>query len=168
MAACYPLNDCIIQAFKLVNVFHIEDVIWVKVLSQQVEDTRLQYVAHANCIYLEVRVGCLEQSYFRWYFSARVGPSISEEHYLSLPVQEATVRGWKDVLSEALHHLSSICERSVVTSRLNAVGHLIDVIWIVIGSEADWAELQFNVTAECEHANCHVTTEEFGKVCKNV
>ena len=56
----------------------------------------------------------------------------------------------------------------MVTSILNASGHLIDVRLIIVRPEAGWAELQFNVATECEHANCHVTTEQFGKVCKNV
>ena len=87
LAMEYCLKNMIVQVFQLVNILYIEDVVWIKVLSQQVKDTGLQYVAHANSIYLEVGVGCLELSYFRWYFSAPIRPSISEEHYLGLPVQ---------------------------------------------------------------------------------
>ncbi len=99
----------IVQLFQLVNILYIEDVVWIKVLSQQVEDTGLKDVTHANCVYFKCWIGCLELKYFRWYSSAPIGPSISEKYNLGLLVQEATVRGWKDVLSEALHHLSSIC-----------------------------------------------------------
>ena len=73
----------------------------------------------------------------------------------------------KDTLSETLHHLSSVCGRIVVTGRPNAGFHLTDVTVIVMCPEAGWAELQFNVVAECEHTNCHVTTEQSGKFCKN-
>ena len=72
------------------------------------------------------------------------------------------------MLSKALCHLSGVSERSVVTGRPNAGCHLVDVSLIVIGPEAGWAKLQFNVSTECEHSDCHITAEQFGKVCKNI
>ena len=162
------MKNFIIQSFQLGNVLHIEDVVRIIVGSQQFKDTGLQDVAHTNCIYLQVGVGCLELCDYRWYSSTPIGPSICKEHDLGPLVQEATVRGGKDMLPEALCHLSSVCGRSVVTGRPNAGCHFIDLSWIVIGPESGWAKLQFNVTAECEHSNCDITTEQFNDFCKNV
>ena len=72
------------------------------------------------------------------------------------------------MLSAALCHLSGVRKRIVVTGRPSAGCHPVDVSLIVTGPEAGWAELQFSVLAECEHSDCHITAEQFGKVCNNI
>ena len=56
----------------------------------------------------------------------------------------------------------------MVTSILNASGHLIDVRLIIVRPEAALAELQFNVATECEHANCQSSLAKFARMSRTL